>query len=1118
MTKITDIRNVANTDDLIGYFSGKLGWNIDVESFESKDDFSFEWTAEDLGLNEESFAKIRSLRQLRPFSDKQKWGMFCIEFDSKKFEVSAVRKVLSALIPRKRKDPNAPVWNLKDILFLCDWGEDRNRSVGLAHFEEHEKGLPQIKTISCTPSSALVDSTELKTFEERLNGLEWPKDAENWREWSKDWSAAFKTEYRWTVRKSNELTKELAKEARNIRDRIKAIMAVENATGYVHLLWEKFKRTLVANMSAEDFADTYAQTMVYGLFSARCMDNTPQDFSIEEAIDCVPSTNPFLKNLMRSCLGVRETGNTAASRLAFDELEIDNVVELLSHTDMTEIVKDFNRTSGGGKEDPVLYFYEGFAKEYDAQKKIACGEFYTPLPVVNFIVRAVDDILKRDFGYEDGLATTATKKVKSKKAVYVKSKKSFSEKMVEEDVPAVQILDPATGTGTFLRQTILKIYENFLKKHEGVPEDALKIAWNVYVAKQLLPRLNGFELNMASYAVAHMKLAMVLKETGYDFKGSEQLHVHLTNSLEEPGSISQQLTFWDDPLAAEAIAANKVKTNNGINIVIGNPPYSGISQNKGDKYRWLDRLVDEYKYLDGVNISEQKSRLGNDYIKFLRAGQRLVEESDKGVLAFINPHAYLDGPTFRALRWNLMQKFDKIYLLNLHGDMKKKEKTPDGGKDENVFDIREGVLINVFVKSGDSKKQHHASVYYADLYGLREFKYGSLQEKELKQVEWRLLDPHADFYEFLPKDNSYLEEYKESFSVLDLMSQSSTGVQTSRDDLVVDISSANLLARIVDFADEGKSDEVARLTYFGGRESGKYLPGDTRGWKLSDARVKIRNFTHKDVIRSYSYRPFDVRHIYYCREMVDWGREGLFCNFVKSNVGIVIGRQGQAVGDMPWNVVFVTEAISDLNMFYRGGGCTFPLYLYSDELGKVKKTPNLDKKIVAAIEKIVGQVTPEDVFHYVYAVLHTPEYRKKYKEFLKIDFPRIPYPKDANSFRELVEKGAALVATHLLKSDAVTSAVETSDIATFAGATVVDKPMLKDGCVYFDKAKVFENVPGVAWNFYIGGYQPAQKWLKDRKGRTLSEDDIKHYRQIIHALLETDRLMKELSILATSWM
>lgn len=1110
MTKITDIRNVANTDDLIGYFSGKLGWDIDVESFESKDDFSFEWTAEDLGLNEESFAKIRSLRQLRPFSDKQKWGMFCIEFDSKKFEVTAVRKVLSALIPRKRKDPNAPVWNLKDILFLCDWGEDRNRSVGLAHFEEHEKGLPQIKTISCTPSSALVDPTELKTFEERLNGLEWPKDAENWHEWSKDWSSAFKTEYRWTVRKSNELTKELAKEARNIRDRIKAIMAVENATGYVHLLWDKFKRTLVANMSAEDFADTYAQTMVYGLFSARCMDNTPEDFSIEEAIDCVPSTNPFLKNLMRSCLGVRETGNTAASRLAFDELEIDNVVELLSHTDMTEIVKDFNRTSGGGKEDPVLYFYEGFAKEYDAQKKIACGEFYTPLPVVNFIVRAVDDILKRDFGYEDGLATTATKKVKSKKAVYVKSKKSFSEKMVEEDVPAVQILDPATGTGTFLRQTILKIHENFLKKHEGVPEDALKTAWNVYVAKQLLPRLNGFELNMASYAVAHMKLAMVLKETGYDFKGSEQLHVHLTNSLEEPGSISQQLTFWDDPLAAEAIAANKVKTNNGINIVIGNPPYSVSSSNKGD---WIQNLIKDYK----KDLNERKINLDDDYIKFIRYAHHVVSKGERGVFAYISNNSFLDGITHRQMRKELLKTFDDIYVLNLHGNARKKETCPDGSPDENVFDIMQGVSINIFVKHSadvDSSarinfpEKRVPAVRHADLYGLREKKYLFLNGTDFAEVGWSEISLTEPYFFFVYKDLGSQESYEEGFSIREVFSVSNSGVQTKRDDLTIsfDECSAHQVA-----------DDVLNLEPSSLRE--KYeLKADGRDWTVQGAKDDLnKGFS----IIKYLYRPFDYRFTAYTgrsRGFMGYPRDSVMHSMLNPNFALQTTRMQTTFA---FQHILATENVSDLNSVSMQTGeqtYVFPLYLYSDELGKVKKTSNLDKKIVAAIEKVVGKTTPEDIFHYIYAVLHTPEYRDKYKEFLKIDFPHIPYPKDSSSFRALVEKGAALVATHLLKSDAVTSEVETSEVATFAGAATVDKSMLKDGCVCFGKAKAFENVPEVAWNFYIGGYQPAQKWLKDRKGRILSDDDIKHYRQIIHALLETDRLMKELSILSNSWM
>ena len=1098
MRKTTDIRKVHNAQDLIGYFAGKLGWNIDVESFDTVEDFSYEFTAEDLGITEESFAKIRTLRQLRPFDAHQKWGLFCIEFDSSRFEVSALRKILSGLIPRRRKDPNAPVWNQQDILFLCDWGDETNRTIGLAHFEEHEKGLPQIKTISCTPSSSLADPAELKTFESRLAGLAWPKDTSNWREWSAEWSRAFTTQYRETIRRSSELTQKLAAEARDIRDRILATMSVESKNGYVHLLWGKFKATLIADMSQEQFADMYAQTMVYGLFSARCMDKTPEDFSVEEAIACIPNTNPFLKSLMKDCM--RVTGKKGV--LSFDELEIGNVVDLLLHTDMTEIVKDFNRQSGEGREDPVIHFYEEFLTAYDKALKIQCGVFYTPQPVVNFIVRAVDSILKKDFGYADGLATTATRHIGRGKG---------------KDIPAVQILDPATGTGTFLRQTILQIHENFKAAHKGESPEAVRKAWNAYVPKHLLPRLNGFELMMAPYAVAHMKLAMVLKDTGYDFESSKRLGVYLTNSLEVAGSTDAQQTFWDDPIAAESIDANKAKVNPGINVVIGNPPYSGISQNNG---AWITKLVDQYKYTDGEYFNERKHWLNDDYVKFIRLGQSFAATGDSGILAYINNHSFIDNPTFRAMRWNLLHVFDEIYILDLHGSTKKKVNPSICPKDENVFDIQQGVSINIFVKKFGSSKKKLGTIYHADLYGTRDYKNGQLSKLSIEDIAWLKVDYTAPYYLFVQREESFRDEWEGFENVRSIFPVTSTGIVTARDDLVVDMEKKELLKRISLFADPGLTDEEIRRQFYPNKKEGKYLPGDTRGWKLHSARTLICDNDHTSIVKDVLYRLFDVRSIYYSVDMVDWGRENLMSNFLgHDNYGLLCCRQ---LAENDWYHVFVTDRIVDdccVSNKTKERGYVFPLYLYSEEMGKTVKRPNLDAKIVAQIEKTVGKTTPEDIFHYIYAVLHTREYREKYKEFLKIDFPRIPYPKNAKTFRALVEKGEALVATHLLKSDAVTREVKGSDVAVFKGRTaLVEKPRYEAGTVYLNKTQAFENVPETAWNFYIGGYQSAQKWLKDRKGRTLVEADISHYRQIIHALLETNRLMDELSELSSQWM
>lgn len=400
-----NIRNVKNMTDLIFYFSENLDWNIDADDFDDIADIAYDFEAEDIGLKEEAFAKISSLRQLPPLVDGQKWGIFCVEFESNKFEVSALRKILSGLIPKRRNSADHAVWNQQDLLFICIWGIDNNRTIGIAHFEDRESGLPQIKMISCAP--AQEDFTQINVFENKLSQLKWPENTNDIEKWREIWSYAFTSGYRQTIQDSFTLTKRLAAEAQNIRNRILEILKVESKNGYVHLLYEKFKDTLIHDMKEQDFADMYAQTVVYGLFSARCMDTTQDDFSAEEAVACIPNTNPFLRNLMRECLGSQNN-----SKLSFDELEVGNVVDLLINTRTDAIIQDFNRQTGGGKEDPVIHFYEEFLTEYDKEQKIQRGVFYTPQPVVNFIVKSVDSILKDEFDLTDGLASNTVKSLK----------------------------------------------------------------------------------------------------------------------------------------------------------------------------------------------------------------------------------------------------------------------------------------------------------------------------------------------------------------------------------------------------------------------------------------------------------------------------------------------------------------------------------------------------------------------------------------------------------------------------------------------------------------------------------------------------------------------------------
>ncbi len=1089
--QLMDIKDVKDVSSLLAYFHSHLNWNLGLDSFEDVEDYLYDFTAADLGLKPEEFAKIKSLRQLPPLEEEQQWGIFCVEFAAEKFYITALRKILSCLVPKARNATKHAVWDEKDLLFLCFWGTGDNRTICVAHFEQRKEGLSIVRTIHCAP--ACEDPMILGHFEERLLFLQWPTDRSDNERWHNSWSAAFTTAYGDVIKTSKALAARMAEVAVGIKDTILEAMEVETANGFAHLLFNKVKQTLVHDLTAEDFASMYAQTIVYGLFSARCLDKTPEDFSVEEAIDLIPSTNPFLRGLMKDCLGVRH------GMLSFDELGIGDVVEMFAHVDAAKIAADFGKQAGGGREDPVIYFYEDFLKAYDKEQKVKCGEFYTPMPVVGFMVRAVDHILKTRFDLPDGLATDATKKVEYVPEGMKKAKK--------KDAPAIQILDPATGTGTFIREIILNIYETFKGKNPKLNGEGFVEAWSRYVDRNVLPRLNAFELMMAPYAIAHMKLAMVLRDTGYDFKGDKRLQVYLTNSLEEPGnSDKQMMLFDDDPLAAESVAANAVKKNTGINIVIGNPPYNGESKNKG---KWIMKLMEGYKKEPGgkQKLKERNSKWINaDEVKFIRLAQDFVERSGSGVLAYINPHGFIDNPTYRGMRWRLMQAFDEIYVLNLHGNSKKKEKCPDGSKDENVFDIQQGVSINIFVKRGVDDAG--CVIHYADLYGLREAKYAVLEKSSFANIKWQSVVPTEPMCFFAPKRDDGTEEYEKGFRIDEIFDVGGVGITSKRDDVAIQYLRDDIKRVVSDYA--VLSESVIKEKYA--------IQSETEENLVSSAIDNVKTFGQDDrYICKITYRPFDVRWTYYTprnRGFLSRPVYKVLRHFTYGiNVGLITGRQGHVVGSNSlWNLISVTTNIVDLNVFYRGGGCTFPLYLYQDFNGKVQRMINLNQKIVKKIEESLRasaaprEITPEDVFNYIYAVLHSPTYRQKYKEFLKIDFPRIPYPTDAKMFHVLAALGAQLVAIHTMKDF---DEAEDVDFDNAGGAEVV-KVEYKDGAVYINKSSRFTNVECETFDQYIGGYQPLQKWLKDRKGRTLSADDISHYKRIVRALRRTAALMSEI--------
>ncbi len=859
------------------------------------------------------------------------------------------------------------------------------------------------------------------------------------------------------IRSGEHLAKIMGGKAQRIRDNIKEVLSrKDEKKAEILNVYSTIKKLLVHDLDEEAFADMYAQTLVYGLFVARYHDKSPENFSRQEARDLVPASNPFLRHFFDHIVGPN-----------FDkrlEYIVNELCEVFAHADVQQLMKQYFADDLWGKThegpDPVIHFYEDFLKEYDAELRKKMGAYYTPLPVVRFIVRSVDYLLQKEFGLPSGLADTSK---------------------LENGIHRVQILDPAVGTGTFLSAVIREIYSK-LKNSGQIGR------WTTYVHNDLLPRLHGFELMMAPYTIAHLKLSMAFKQTGF-WKFNRRLGIYLTNSLEE--SETQEGLFpgfgLAESIAEEFKEAALIKNETPIMVVIGNPPYSVSSANKSP---WILELIKEYKKdLNERNIQP----LSDDYIKFIRYAEHFIEKNKTGIAAMITNNSFLDGIIHRQMRKHLLETFDEIYILNLHGSTKKKETALDGSKDENVFDIQQGVAISIMLRRSDNK-DGLGIVRFAEIYGTRKNKFYILDENELKTIKWKTINWIEPNYFFIQKNFENKATYYQSFKVSDLLPLQACGIVSARDSLLVNFNEKDAQNVIENFK-ELRENEF-RLKY--------KLAKDSRDWTYKDAKEDIKYSKIEHII----YRPFDLRFVPYSsrsKGIIEYPRYEIMMHMInQNNIGLVITKQ---LSTFDFQHIFVSKAITDkctLSSQTKEAGYHFPLYIYSSDGTKI---PNLKKEIVEEIERTVGKVTPEDILDYIYAVLHSPSYRKKYKEFLKIDFPRVPYPKDKSTFQKLVKLGTELRLLHLLESPKVSQFITTYPIS---GNNEVEKVIFKDGKVYINEAQYFGKVPEIAWNFYIGGYQPAQKWLKDRKGRTLSNEEIEHYQKIIVALAETDMIMKEI--------
>lgn len=873
------------------------------------------------------------------------------------------------------------------------------------------------------------------------------------------------------IKSGKRLSEIMGGKARRIRDNITAIIS-DNRDNEIDKIYEMMKELLVADLAPAQFADMYAQTLVYGLFVARYSDDTQNNFTRAEARDLVPATNPFLREFFDHITGVNF--NKSLSYI------VDELCEVFAISDIRSIVHRHLKITSDNKndvKDPIIHFYEDFLASYDQKLRKSMGAYYTPTPVVRYIVRMVDKVLKEDLKITDGIASNEKIKYTHKVEQYQKGKKLQAKyyNTKTEEIPRVQILDPAVGTATFLNETIKYIHEEKFNNQKGL--------WQSYANDNILPRLNGFELMMTPYTIAHLKLGMTLSELGAKDL-NQRLRIFLTNTLSEGNENDLPIYMMlglTKAVADESHYAAEIKNDLPVMVVMGNPPYSISSNNKS---KFASELIEPYK----KNLNERNIQpLSDDYIKFIAFAEQMIAKNSTGIVAMITNNSYIDGIIHRQMRKQLLETFDKIYILDLHGNARKGEVAQDGSIDQNVFDIMQGVSIIIAVKEKSMSNQL-GCVYHSEIYGTRTHKFNTINSDN---IVYKKIDATAPDYMFIPKDNSIAFEYNKGIKINDLYIKCESGVTTSNDKFVLTNDSYDMKSRI---------NDLINLPI--GQVRSKYnIKHDSKDWNIENAQNDVGRLFNEKNIKKILFRPFDEKFMYYTGKtngLISRPRNSLMPNMFNCNFGLVLRRSAE--NTLNWSQVFLSEYAIDKNTL-SAQTYLLPLYLYYND---GTKTINFKSETLEKLTSKIGEQKPEDIFDYIYATLHSPSYRKKYAEFLKIDFPRIPTP-DKEEFVRLVPLGCELRNLHLMKSD-----VEISTNYPESGDNIVEKIERIDDKIYINSNQYFGGVSDIAWSFYIGGYQPAQKWLKDRKGSALSADDIIHYQKIISTLNKTNDIMEKI--------
>jgi predicted helicase len=759
------------------------------------------------------------------------------------------------------------------------------------------------------------------------------------------------------------------------------------------------------------------------------------------------------------------------------EVMVDDIAEVLNAADARNILHQYFKAGKG--EDPIVHFYETFLSEYDPATREKRGVYYTPEPVVRYIVRSVHQVLKSHFNLEDGLASRK-----------------------------VTLLDPAGGTLTFPAEAIRLAVNEFTEKYGDGGVHKL-------ISEHILPNFYAFELMMAPYAIGHIKISFLLEELGYTMQDDERFKLYLTNTLDME-DLSQTRIPGLESLSDESHEAGKVKKNEPVLVIMGNPPYSANSSNYND---WTEKLLKEnidgaqsYYKLDGSPLNEHNPKLlQDDYVKFLRFAQWKIHKAGQGVVGMITNHGFLNNVTFRGMRQSLLNTFNEIYITDLHGDSQKKEKAPDGSKDENVFDITKGTAISIFIKKPGVTG---CKISHNEIFGLRQAKYDWLENKEFSPGDYELLTPATPWYFFIPRNTADIEHYNTWPKLTEIFPVNSTGIKTHRDDFVIGFDDKELVQRLNLFSKKNIPDEVVRQAF---------NLKDNRDWKLSNARKRIfEEERPADVIRPIAYRPFDLRFIMYSEHLIDWPRKEVMQHMRDDNLAIVATRLNRQIST---GYFFIADGLIDVHLLDNAQDSIIvaPLYLFSPiehkrkniiqnmmlfepepEYDKKGKKPNIAPSVFEALERsFEKKTTPEQIMHYCYGIMFSNIYREKYAEFLKIDFPRIPFTANHGLFMQMAGLGKELAQLHLLKSKSLDRPL----VKYWGqGDDIIEKPVYKEesGRIYINSAKYFHGIAPEMWNYHIGGYKVLEKFLKDRKGQQMADSTI--YCKIATAIAETIKI------------